>query len=193
MSASGVHRIIEGHAACRGEQVAIASPDCSLSYRELNQRANAVARFYIARGLRRGSSVVVRMNRGPHAAIVLLAILKAGASYMWIDGDVGQWPDGVSRLDGAPLPIDEAPLVTAPPKPAPNLPILTRPEDVACVLPQRNGLPGVLVPHATIASLQSHPVPEQAAWQGEAGAMDLWLPLMAGATVAVHAAAAAAA
>ena len=72
---------------------------------------------------------------------------------------------------------------------APNLPIVTRPDDLACVLPQRNGLPGVLVPHATITALQSHPFPDRPLWSGEVAALDLWLPLMAGGTVTVASAA----
>ena len=72
-------------------------------------------------------------------------------------------------------------------RPAPNLPIVTRPDDLACVLPQHNGLPGVLVPHATITALQSHPFPDRAVWSGDAGALDVWLPLMAGGTVIVGA------
>jgi len=74
-------------------------------------------------------------------------------------------------------------------RPAPNLPILTRGHDIACVMPPRSGLPGVLVPHATIAALQSHPLPTRAAWSSEPGALDLWIPLMAGAAVVLTAAA----
>lgn len=193
MSAISVHRIVERQAADRGEQIAIAGPECTLTYRELNQRANGVARDLIVRGLRRGSHAVVRIQRGPHLAVVLLAILKAGASYMWVEEDAdGRWPYGVSLVDGGdPMPVvlDAASIADAPARPAPNLPIVTRPEDIACLLPQRNRLPGVLIPHATITSLQAHPVPARSTWSGDAGALDLWLSLMAGATVTIDAAA----
>jgi hypothetical protein len=46
----------------------------------------------------------------------------------------------------------------------------------------------VLVPHATIASLYTHSVPRHLSWSDDAGALDLWLPLMAGATVSIDAA-----
>jgi hypothetical protein len=54
---------------------------------------------------------------------------------------------------------------------------------LACVIPDRDGSPLVLVPHATIMSLQERAVPPLAEWSGEAGALDLWAALMNGATV----------
>lgn len=188
MSAPGVHRIIERQAATRGDHPAIIDAGATVTYSELNQRANTLARTLISRGLRRGSHVVVNLERSAHLAIALLAVLKAGAAYMW----TGSSARGAKGATDTFL-IDEESLVDAAPRWTPNLPIITRPADTACILPQRNRMPGVLVPHATIAALQAHPVPEQALWTGDPGAMDLWLPLMAGATVTIAAAASAAA
>ena len=186
MTALSVNRIIERQAATGGDRVGIEDGDVRLTYHELNHRANAVARELISRGLRRGSDVVACMERGPELAIVLLAILKAGAAYTWLDpGDAdGRWPYGVSLPDdGVPrAPIDTGTLAIAS-RHMPNLPIVTRGDDIACVLRYPDGRPGVLIPHATIAALQAHPIPEQALWSGDAAALDLWLPLMAGATV----------
>ena len=182
MTALGVHRIIERQSAVGGDRVAIESDDLALTYRELNQRANGVARDLISRGLRRNSHVVVRMERSPELAIALLAILKAGAAYTWIDAirADGRWPYGMSLLgmfplaggiqDGIPRPIlvDMSVLMTAS-RPAPNLPIVTRADDIACALPQPNGLPAVLVPHASIALLGGYPIPARSAWSGDAG------------------------
>jgi len=192
MSALGVHRIIERQSAVAGDRVAIACDDASVTYRELNQRANAVARDLISRGLRRGARAVVRMERGSDLAVALLAILKAGAAYTWIDAarHDGRWPYGISLLDNGvarPILLDTS-LLMAASRPAPNLPIVTRAEDTACVLPQADGRAAVLVPHATIALLHGHPTPERSAWSGDATALDLWLPLMAGASVSVDAA-----
>jgi hypothetical protein len=188
----GVHRVVEAHAASRGSEVAFFDGDGVLTYRELNQRANAVARYLIDRGLRRGSRAVVKMERGPELAVTLLAVLKAGAAYTWLDLDErDMWPVGISLvrdIDGEHLAVvvTVGDAMQASSRPAPNLPILTRGHDIACVLPQRNGLPGVLVPHATIVALQSHPVPTGGAgWSSEPGALDLWIPLMAGAPVVV--------
>jgi non-ribosomal peptide synthetase component F len=171
-----------------------------MTFRELNQRANGLARYLIDHGLRRGSRAVVKMERCPELAVVLLAVLKAGAAYTWLDlREVDMWPEGISLVrdtDGVHrthVVIDVRDAIDAASRPAPNLPILTRGHDIACVMPQRNGLPGVLVPHATIAALQSHPLPTPARWSCEPGALDLWLPLMAGAPVTLTTAAEAAA
>ncbi len=192
MSAQGVHRIIERQSARAGDRVALACDDASVTYRELNQRANAVARDLISRGLRRGAHAVVRMERNPERAVALLAILKAGAAYTWVDAarPDGRWPHGISLLDNGvarPILLDTS-LLMAESRPSPNLPIVTRAEDTACVLPEADGRAAVLVPHATIALLLGHHAPERSAWSGDATALDLWLPLMAGASVSVDAA-----
>jgi non-ribosomal peptide synthetase component F len=195
----GVHRIVEGHAAARGDEVALIGADRVWTFRELNQRANALARFLIDRGLRRGSRAIVRMERGPELAMALLAVLKAGAAYTWFDlGEGARWPTGISVLtdqDGQARTHDvvsEREAIQASSRPAPNLPILTRGHDVACVMPQPDGS-GVLVPHSSIAALQSHPVPSSSYWSSTAGALDLWVPLMAGSPVLLTATAEAAA
>jgi len=198
MPTPGVHRIIEHHAATRGDEAALIGADRTLSYRELNQRANALARRLLACGFRRGSRAIVRMARSPELAVVLLAILKAGGAYTWLGRDSDDaWPDGVSIVqreagdECGHLALDLRQALLAPSSPGPNLPILTRASDVACVLPARHGDPAVLVPHSTIASLRTCPMPDVARWSHEPAALDLWVPLMAGATVWLAASAAA--
>jgi len=191
MTTVGVHRIIERQSAAGGDRIAVESDDFTLTYRELNHRANVAARELMSCGVRRGSQVIVRMERSPELAVALLAVLKAGAAYTWLDArrPESRWPLGISLMEGGTaraLPFDTARLATT--RQAPNLPIVTRPADVACVLPQPNGRPGVCVPHATIASLCVRPVSQRSSWDGDARALDLWLPLMAGATVSVDAA-----
>jgi len=207
---TGVHRIVESHAATRGNDIALIGHENTLTYRELNQRGNALARYFIGRGFRRGSRAIVKMDAGPDLAVVLLAVLKAGGAYTWFDGRVakrpdkpvlaersasadrcgqGGWPYGISieqDVEGDEqrhVVIDIREALAASACHAPNLPILTRAADIACVLPQRNGLPGVRVPHATITALQAHPLPPAVGWLSEPGALGLWRPLMAGATV----------
>lgn len=188
-----VHRIIEQRAATHGDLTAIADEGVSLSYRELNQRANGVARHLIANGLRRGALATVRLPRSPETAVVLLGILKAGGTYALIDdaqGSSPDWPAGVAfaqKADGDEmrfLAIDVTAALSQPVQSCANLPILARGSDVACMLPDRNGTPLVLVPHDAITALQQHkPVPRIAQWSGEPGALDLWMALMTGATV----------
>ncbi len=188
-----VHRIIEARTVSHPDAIAIDGDGLTLSYRELNHRANAVARMLIAAGFRRGSLAVVRMPRSPDTATVLLGVLKAGGMFMLIDDEDanGGWPAGVSFADGDEgdevryRTLDVAQALSHRPTSSANLPIISRASDVACVLPDRDGLPLVLVPHSTIMSLQDKPVPRFTEWSGEPGALELWMALMDGATVRV--------
>lgn len=187
-----VHRIIEAHAAKTGDVPAISEAGITLSYRELNQRANAVARHLIAHGFRRGGIATACLPRSAETAIVLLGILKAGGTYVLIEhgasSDAG-WPRGVSfaeKQEGDEVryrTVDMALALQESPKSSANLPIVARESDLACVIADRDGAPTLLVPHATIMSLQQRAAPPLAEWSGEAGALDLWAGLMSGATV----------
>ena len=186
-----VHRIIEANASTYGDSPAISDQHVTLSYRELNQRANVVARHLIAHGFRRGGVATVCLPRAAQTAIVLLGILKAGGTYVLVDSDFEdhQWPRGVSFADkneGDEVRfrmVDLAPALQPTLQSTANLPIVSRESDVACVIPDRDGSPLMLVPHATIMSLQRRAASPLAEWSGEAGALDLWAGLMNGATV----------
>lgn len=192
MSTPAIHRVIEQHSAVVGDSVALVDGERSLTYRDLNQRANARARHLIDHGLRRGSLAVVKMERSLELAVTLLAVLKAGGAYTWLDRtEEGSWPAGLSivldegRKEQRCLAVDIA--ADAPVHSAPNLPIVTRASDVACVLRGEHGLPSVLVPHEAITALKDRLVPAHAPWSDEPGALDLWLTLMAGSTAVVSA------
>ena len=193
MATVSIPRVIERQAAACGERTAILNRGETVSYRELNQQANAVARSLIASGFRRGGHAVVRMPRGVDLAIVLLAILKAGGSYTWFDpaSCPDGYPPGVSMRHGRHAgeerfaSVDVSRLLACRAQTNSNLPVVTRGSDIACVLPDMDGSPAVLVPHSTIASMMDRPVPQAGRWAGEAGALDLWVGLMSGATVTV--------
>jgi hypothetical protein len=191
---NAVHRMFEQRASASPEAVAILEGSRTMTYRDLNLRANAVARCLADRGLKRGSLAMVRMPRGGDLAVVLLAVLKAGASYAWIEPgsteDI-QLPARFCILRGRDgnddcylaLDIDRA-LQESASRVGPNLPVLTRGSDVACVLPDVTGRPHVLVPHETICALP-HSASIRRAWDGTAGALDLWVGLMSGATLSL--------
>jgi non-ribosomal peptide synthetase component F len=186
-----VHRIIEANAAQQAEVPAITSAQITLSYRELNQRANAMARHLLAQGFRRGDVATVCLPYDVETAVVLLGVLKAGGSYVLMNPATAamEWPRGVSfaeRVVGDAIRyriVDIAPAVERAPQSAANLPIVSRGSDLACVIADSNGEPLVLVPHSTIMSLKHGAAPRFAEWSGEAGALDLWAALMSGATV----------
>jgi hypothetical protein len=184
-----IHRAIEHQAATRGDSLAYVGDARTLTYRELNARANALARGLIASGFKRGSLAAIRMEPSHDLLITLLGVLKAGGAYMLVDRDDASWPLGLSVIEktagteGCCLAVDLTRVLRGELQPSPNLPILTRGTDIACVLRDRDGSPAVLVPHATIAALPQRQVPVDVRWCGEGGAFDLWIALMAGATV----------
>jgi non-ribosomal peptide synthetase component F len=200
VTTESIHRVIELHAATRGDLVAIAGPNRDCSYRELNYGANALARHLMASGFRRGRHARVTMPRGIDLATALLAILKAGGSYSWSDPERDQdcigssEPHGVSietGVDGAEtryLYLDVRRLLAERVSSCPNLPIVTRHTDIACVLHQ-SGAAAVMVPHATITALRARAVTHPTRWTGEPGAFALWMALMAGTTALLDASA----
>lgn len=80
-----VHRRIEAQAAQRPHALAAVHQGQSLSYGELNQRANALAWRLIAQGVQPEQRVAVLARRGLNTLVGLLAVLKAGAAYVPID------------------------------------------------------------------------------------------------------------
>jgi acyl-CoA synthetase (AMP-forming)/AMP-acid ligase II len=183
-----IHRAVEQQAALRGDAIAYADDQCTLTYRELNSRANALARALIASGFKRGSLAAIRMEPSADLVVTLLAVLKGGGAYMRTEPDDTSWPRGVSIVEaggnaGRCVAVDVTHVLTEAAQPSPNLPILTRGSDVACVLRDNDGAPALLVPHATIAALAERQAPATIQWSGENGALDLWVALMTGATV----------
>ncbi|MGW4297615.1 condensation domain-containing protein, partial [Micromonospora chersina] len=73
--------------------LAVVSGDGSLSYRELDARAERLARRLTAAGVGPESSVAVVLERSADLLVALLAVLKAGAAYLPLDT---AWP--VTRM-----------------------------------------------------------------------------------------------
>ncbi|MHA6757549.1 non-ribosomal peptide synthetase [Streptacidiphilus sp. PAMC 29251] len=82
-----VHRLVEQRVAADPDTVAVRGTTGSLTYRELNERANQVAHHLRERGAGVGSLVAVCLDRGPELVCVLLGILKSGAAYVPLDPD----------------------------------------------------------------------------------------------------------
>ncbi|MFK0310308.1 amino acid adenylation domain-containing protein [Pseudomonas sp. NPDC090233] len=80
-----IHRRIEAHATARPQALAAQFESSSLSYGELNRRANALARHLITLGAGPDLRVAVVAQRGLDTLVGLLAVLKAGAAYVPID------------------------------------------------------------------------------------------------------------
>jgi amino acid adenylation domain-containing protein len=80
-----IHELFRAHAERTPEAVALVCEDRSLTYRELNARANRLAHHL--RGLGVGPDAVVAMHfgRGVDAIVALLGVLKAGGAYLALD------------------------------------------------------------------------------------------------------------
>ncbi|AWK43173.1 MULTISPECIES: non-ribosomal peptide synthetase [Photorhabdus] len=81
----------ERQAAQRSDATAlvwqVAGETQTLTYRELNQRANRLAHHLIEKGVRPGNIVALCLPRSPEMIVSILAVLKAGAAYTPIDID----------------------------------------------------------------------------------------------------------
>ncbi|WP_432401628.1 non-ribosomal peptide synthase/polyketide synthase [Wukongibacter sp. M2B1] len=67
------------------DHVAVVSEDKQLTYRELNEKANQVARILRDKGVEQDKIVGIMINRSVEMIIGILGILKAGGAYLPID------------------------------------------------------------------------------------------------------------
>ena len=82
---STLPELFEAQVLRSAQDCAVLFQDQSLSYRELNQRANQLAHELIARGIGPESIVALALPRSLDLIIALLAVLKAGAAYLPLD------------------------------------------------------------------------------------------------------------
>ncbi|HKV35339.1 MAG TPA: AMP-binding protein, partial [Pyrinomonadaceae bacterium] len=80
-----LHEAIEAQAAATPDNVAVVCQGESLSYRQLNTRANELARELVALGVGPEVVVGVLLERSLEMMIGLVAILKAGGGYVPLD------------------------------------------------------------------------------------------------------------
>lgn len=84
---SCLHRMIEAQAQRTPEGIAVEQDGQSLTYRELDARANRVAHYLRRRGVGPGVVVGLCMERSLHLIVGLLGILKSGGAYLPLDAD----------------------------------------------------------------------------------------------------------
>jgi len=82
-----IHRWFEAQAALRPDAPAVTGAGHTVSYRELDRRANALAHRLVHRGVAPDVPVAVAMDRRPELLVALLGILKAGGAYLPLDLD----------------------------------------------------------------------------------------------------------
>jgi amino acid adenylation domain-containing protein len=82
---STMHHRFEQQAGRAPEAIAVVMGEQRITYRELNERANQLARTLRAKGVRLDSLVAVCFERSIEMMVSLLAVLKAGGAYVPID------------------------------------------------------------------------------------------------------------
>ena len=112
--------LIRRRVAQRPDAPALRHHDVELTYRQLHDRAVAIATGLRAAGLRRGSVVAVPLHRGIDSISAYLGIFYAGCAYLPLDPD-----QPADRTHTALHGVADAALVTdAPPQLPPGLPVL---------------------------------------------------------------------
>ncbi|GGP18249.1 amino acid adenylation domain-containing protein [Nonomuraea glycinis] len=165
-----LHELVAGRAAATPGAAAVVVPHegRTLTYGELDERAGALARVLVSRGVRVESPVAVCLPPGGDLVVALLAVLKAGACYVPLDprypverlrfmlADAGTalaltTPELAGRLPGVPVLTD---LAQSPPDDRP-LPRVS-PDHLAYLIytSGSTGVPkGVMVPHRGVVNL----------------------------------------
>lgn len=80
-----VHKAFENVVEDIPEHIGLVFGDKALSYREINNKANQLARFLVESGVKKGDIIAIILQRSPEMLITILAILKAGAAYLPIE------------------------------------------------------------------------------------------------------------
>ena len=82
-----IHELFEAQVAERSDAVAVELEGETLTYRELEARANRVAHALRERGAKPGQYVAVCLSRSLELIVCLLGVAKSGAAYVPIDAD----------------------------------------------------------------------------------------------------------
>ncbi|MGJ6960914.1 amino acid adenylation domain-containing protein [Streptosporangium sp. G11] len=80
-----VHRLFEAHASATPEAPALTHDGTTVTYGELNARANRLARALKERGAGPGALVAICLDRGVELFTAMWAVLKSGAAYVPLD------------------------------------------------------------------------------------------------------------
>jgi len=177
--------------------VAVRDRDGGITYADLDRRVSALARRLHSRGLRPGDVVGVRLERGTDLVVALLGVLRAGLTYLPLDPG---YPE--ERISYVLADSGAAEVLTGVPEPGPGegpLPPMPSAAELAYVIytSGSTGRPkGVMVPHRAVAHLLAAMRRRPGIGEGDTfvavttvafdiSVVELFLPLVVGATVVV--------
>lgn len=80
-----IHQLFEKEVEKNPNNISVIYEDVHLTYSELNEKANQLANYLLAKGLQIEEPVAVCLERSTEMVIALLGILKAGGAYVPID------------------------------------------------------------------------------------------------------------
>ncbi|MET4656756.1 amino acid adenylation domain-containing protein [Streptomyces sp. PvP037] len=176
---ASVPELFAARARLSPDAVALVGGSVQLSYGEVEERANRLARKLIARGVGPESVVALVLERSPEVVIAALAVLKAGGAYLPVDP--GQPAERIRSVieDAAPVLVLDHPDFLAETADYDAAPV-TDADRVSPLLPSHpayviytsgsTGRPkGVVVPHRSVVALFA-----AAGGVFEFGAGDVW-------------------
>ena len=80
-----IHRRFEKQVMEKGGETALVASDATLTYRQLDEKANVIANALIDKGVKPKSNVLVMLSRNSNLIASILGILKAGCAFIPID------------------------------------------------------------------------------------------------------------
>ncbi len=80
-----VSKIFEDQVVLHADDIAVVCDDKTLTYRELNERANSLAHLLIEKGIKPNDIVAIMTNRSLETIVCMIAILKSGAAFLNVD------------------------------------------------------------------------------------------------------------
>jgi amino acid adenylation domain-containing protein len=82
---TGAHHLVEAQVDAAPDAVALAFEGREVSYRELDRRANQLARYLQRRGAKPGERIGISTDRSIGMVVAALAVMKSGAAYVPLD------------------------------------------------------------------------------------------------------------
>ncbi|TWJ22964.1 non-ribosomal peptide synthetase [Micromonospora endolithica] len=204
---AGPDELVAAVAAASPDAVAVVDGDTTLTYHELDSRADRLAGALVAAGVTPGDLVAVALPRGAALVVSLLATLRAGAAYLPVD--TGYPPARLAAIlsdarpacliaaDDTALPEFTGPRLRpdASGAAAPGVPAAAGRPAYVMYTSGTTGVPrGVVVPGSAVVALALDRRFDTAAHRRvllhspvtfDAATYELWVPLLRGGTVVV--------